>query len=171
MKTPSVVPADISHLPEIMEIYRLCVEEMNARGLFNWNNEYPSEEDIRRDIQNKDLFIFTENANPLAAVCLNEDEPPEYRDLAWKYPSPALFVHRLAVHPRKRKQKIAETMMLHAHRFAKENNYLSMRLDVLMKNLQATKLYKKLAYENAGIIHFSYLEDPFMCMEKNLAEF
>lgn len=160
-----IIQAQTEHLIEVMFIYRNCVPEMNERGLFNWNTAYPSLSQVEKDIMAGNLFLYQENYTSLGVVCLNEEEPEEYKSLNWKYPGPSLFVHRMAVMPAFRNNKIAEKLMIFSYEYARKNGYKSIRLDAILKNPQAIRLYEKTGYEPVADIHLDYQKDLFRCME------
>ncbi|MGC9343360.1 MAG: GNAT family N-acetyltransferase [Bacteroidales bacterium] len=160
-----IIQAIAHHLVEAVYIYKTCVPEMNQRGLFNWNTAYPSKQQVEEDIKQGSLYLFQENHTSIGVVCINEEEPEEYKNLDWKYPGPSLFVHRMAVLPAFRNNKIAEKMMDFTFQHAKENRYKSIRLDAILKNPPAIRLYEKTGYEPVADIHLDYQKDLFRCME------
>jgi ribosomal protein S18 acetylase RimI-like enzyme len=165
-----IIQANQEQLIEAMFIYRNCIPEMNERGLFNWNTAYPSLSQVEKDIQAGSLFLYQENHSSVGVVCLNEDEPEEYKSLRWKYPGPSLFVHRMAVMPAFRNNKIAEKLMNFTYDYARENGYKSIRLDAILKNPPAIRLYEKTGYEPVADIHLDYQKDLFRCMEMRVRE-
>lgn len=165
-----IIQAQPIHLVEAMFIYKNCIPEMNKRGLFNWNTNYPSISQVKQDIADGSLYLFVENHISLGVVCLNEKEPDEYINLDWKYPGPSLFVHRTAVMPAFRNNKIAEKLMNFTFQYAKENGYKSIRLDAILKNPQAIRLYEKTGYQRVADIHLDYQKDLFRCMEIKVNE-
>ena len=164
-RTGRIIRAEKHHLLDAMFIYKSCVREMNERELFNWNTAYPSQHGVLSDIRDESLYIYIEKHTSIGVVCLNAQEPEEYRDLKWNYDGPSLFVHRMAVHPSWRNLGVAEKMMNFAYQFAKENHFNSIRLDAIIKNPQAIRLYEKCGYEKVNTIHLSYQKDKFRCME------
>jgi ribosomal protein S18 acetylase RimI-like enzyme len=161
-----IIRATEKDLIKAVFVYQACIPEMNYRGLYNWNYAYPSPKLIEEDILKGELFIYLENYICLAAVCLNEEQPEEYKSLSWNYGERFIVVHRLGVHPEFRNMKIGEKIMQFAEDFARQNNYDSIRLDAITANPAAIRLYEKMGYEKKGSIFFSYQKDSFMCMEK-----
>ncbi|HYW93988.1 MAG TPA: GNAT family N-acetyltransferase [Bacteroidales bacterium] len=164
-----IAQAEEKDLIEIMFVYKACVADMNASGLFNWNTAYPGQHDVLADIRKGDLYLYREHNATLGVVCINHEQPDEYGDLNWKYKGPFLVVHRLAVHPAFRNRDIGGKMMKFAHELARDKGYSAIRLDVIMVNPPALKLYQKAGFENVGTIHFAYQKHPFMCMEMKTA--
>ncbi len=165
-----IAKAEEKDFPGIMFIYRVCVYDMNRQGLFNWNTAYPGAEQVLADIRRGEVWVHRENETILGVVCINQDQPGEYNDIEWKFRSPFLVVHRLAVHPLFRKRGIAAKIMESVRDMAKENGCRSVRLDAIMVNPAAMQLYARAGYRHAGKIFFSYQKDPFMCMELEIGE-
>lgn len=163
-----IIRANPAQLMGAMFLYRSCAMEMNERGLFNWNTAYPSLAEVQDDISAGNLFIYQHEFTSIAVVCLNTSEPEEYSEAKWKYPLPALVVHRLAVFPSWRNRKIAEKLMDFAYEYARGKGYRSIRLDAITSNPQAIRLYEKCGYEETGSIHFRYQRDLFRCMERKV---
>lgn len=162
----SIRKAELHNLIEVLYIYRTCVIEMNRRGFFNWNSAYPSREQLFNDIHAGNLFIYIENYTVLGVVCLNEEEPEEYKNLKFNQPEKALYVHRLAVHPEFMNNKIGSKMMSFASEYGKNHGFKSVRLDVICSNPSAIKLYTNSGYEKIGEIFFDYQKDPFIVYER-----
>lgn len=166
-----ILQAEKFHLIEAMFVYENCVLEMNQRGLFNWNTFYPSIPQVKNDIEKGNLFMYRDKNIIIGIVCLDPEEPEEYRNLSWEYPGPPLFVHRLAVYPAFRNKGIAETIMNFALKYARDNRYASIRLDAILNNPQAVRLYEKLNYKPVADIHLNYQKELFRCMEYRVNSF
>ncbi len=162
--------AEIDDFTGVMYIYRSCVPLMNKAGLFNWNYAYPDPETVRKDILNGNLHVFRENEVIFAAMCLDNRQPDEYSELEWEFGDSYLVVHRLGVHPSFRNRGIAEKMMIYAEEFAANNQFTSIRLDVISKNLQARRLYEKTGYRKVREINLAYQKDLFFCLEKGIVQ-
>jgi ribosomal protein S18 acetylase RimI-like enzyme len=160
-----IVKALPSQLFEAMYIYRSCVKEMNKAGLYNWNTAYPDPGEVEQDILKAELFLYQYYNTPIAVMCLNRSEPEGYEKMSWEFQGPSLFVHRLAVHPSRQNEGIAEKMMDFAYEYGREKGYRSIRLDAITKNPAAIRLYEKCGYQEAGHVHFAYQRDLFRCME------
>ncbi len=160
-----IIKAIPSHFLEAMFIYKSCIPGMNREGLYNWNTAYPDPEEVESDIEKGDLFLYQYHHTSIAVVCLNAEAPEGYDQINWKHKGPCLYVHRLAVHPDWRNEKIAEKIMDFSYNYAKEKGYNSIRLDAITKNPSAIRLYEKCGYEPVGNVHFDYQKHPFRCME------
>ena len=78
----------------------------------------------------------------------------------------SLYLHRLAIHPKKQGRGYAQKMMDFAEKFAINNNYTSIRLDTFSKNYRNQKFYEIRGYKRLGTIYFpKQSKFPFYCYE------
>lgn len=104
--------------------------------------------------------------NCVGIIVINEKDSPEYQGMEWSIEdSKVLFVRRLAVHPKCQKQGIARKLMDYAEKFAVENNYSSIRLDVYSGNPRAINFYEARGYKRTGQVYFPRRELPFFCYD------
>jgi len=52
--------AILSDLDTIKNITESCAKKMIANKIFQWNNNYPSKNIFKKDILNKNLYVFEE---------------------------------------------------------------------------------------------------------------
>jgi ribosomal protein S18 acetylase RimI-like enzyme len=163
--------ATADNLLDIMYLLFICIKDMNRKGMFHWNQVYPSLEIIVNDIQNKSLYILRDNWVIKGIIVLNEDQPDEYKKVTWRFGDkndPVLVIHRLAVHPIFQQQGIGNRMMEFAIGYARKNNYRVIRLDVFEGNPYANNLYSRSGFLKAGKFRFPFQETKFVCYEKKL---
>lgn len=72
------------------------------------------------------------------------------------------------VDPKYQGKGYARKLMDFADKFANENNYSSIRLDVYSQNKRVIKFYEKRKYFIRGNVNFPEREHPFYCMEKEI---
>ena len=71
---------------------------MNAEQIFQWDEQYPSREIIKKDISEGSAFGFFQSDELRGYIVLNEEYSPEYNSLEWKDKNgTALIVHRLSI--------------------------------------------------------------------------
>lgn len=164
----NIRPAIPSDLEEILEIYKACTLKMNAAGLHNWHSSYPDKQTIMNDILEAALYLI-ETDKIHGAVTLNDDQPPEYKDIKWEYHrEPYLVVHRLAVSPEQQGKGYAIHLMRFAEEFARSKNCPSIRMDVYTINAPGRELYRKLKYKELNEFYFPGYETPFIGLEKKM---
>lgn len=153
-------------LPEILELLRLLVIDMQQKGLDNWDETYPAEM-IPVDIDNKHLYKIAEDNVILGILALNEEQDQSYAQLTWQYKGKALTVHRLAVHPKAQRKGIGRRLMTFAEEFAQKEGYNAIRLDAYSKGF-IKDFYEKLNYQTVGHVILNPELDFFVCLEKEI---
>jgi len=162
MKISKAAPADTD---SIMELIRLTVNAMQAGGLFQWDENYPSREIITADIEARSLFKLTIKEEIAGIIVLNEEQFPDYQNLKWEDNGGRfLVVHRLCVLPRFQGKGLAKQLMSFTEGYAGKNKYGSIRLDTYTLNQKALALYDSLGYRRAGMV--SFRDKNFQCFEK-----
>jgi ribosomal protein S18 acetylase RimI-like enzyme len=103
-------------------------------------------------------------------IVLTEIEDVEYKTVQWLTTNIRnLYVHRLAVKPVFQGKGYAQQLMQFAESYAKENNYVSIRLDTFSKNERNQQFYEKRNYIKLASIYLpNQSEFPFYCYEKVL---
>ena len=157
-----------SDLDQLYEITKSCARDMIARGIFQWDEKYPSINILLKDIELEQIWKIEEGNTIIGIIVLTEIEDEEYKNVKWLTTNDtSLYVHRLAVYPKFQGLGYAQKLMNFAEKFAKENNYSSIRLDTFSKNKQNQNFYEKRDYTKLEKIYFlNQSEHPFYCYEK-----
>lgn len=159
--------AKISEIPEILNITRACAKSMIDRGIYQWNDHYPSEEAFRKDIDRKELYVLEENDTIIGTIVLSTLMDEEYDPISWSMPNNNnIYIHRLAVHPQEQKKGYAKVLMDFAEDYARKGGFISVRLDTFSKNARNNKFYQARGYQAVGDIYFPKQSVfPFHCYE------
>lgn len=162
--------AKILEIPEILVLARACAADMISRGIYQWDDQYPSESIFRKDIQMGRLFIKIADEKRIGVIALCEDKDPEYDEVEWITPDGKnLYVHRLAVHPQKQGLGYARELMDFAEHYARENQFSSIRLDTFSQNPRNQRFYELRGYTRLGEIFLpNQSPHPFYCYELRL---
>ncbi len=159
--------AKLAEIPEILAITKACAAYMQQKGIFQWNEQYPSKTAFLSDFKRGELYLLLENDTPIGSITLSTRMDKEYEPVAWLTATTAhLYVHRLCVHPDFQGKGYAQTLMDHAEDFAQEKGYVSVRLDTFSQNQRNQKFYETRGYQKLGDIFFpKQSEHPFHCYE------
>jgi ribosomal protein S18 acetylase RimI-like enzyme len=162
-----IVPAKISEIPEILLLTKACAQVMISKGIYQWNEHYPSKQAFERDINRKELYVLKLENKIVGTVVISTFMDDEYTSINWLSPNDNnLYIHRLAVHPSFQKQRYAVLLMEYAEAFAKAHKATSIRLDTFSQNSRNQKFYEQRGYKRLGNIHFpKQSEHPFYCYE------
>ena len=160
--------AVISNLDRVKEIAECCATDMINRNIFQWNEKYPSKKIFKEDIESNSLYLAKINQEIVGCIMLSENKDDVYKDIKWlSEDNINLYIHRLAVHPQFQKKGIGKKMMDFAEKYAKSNNYESVRLDTFSKNKRNNIFYENRGYIKLGNVYFpKQSRFPFHCYEK-----
>jgi ribosomal protein S18 acetylase RimI-like enzyme len=165
-----VRPAETGDIDDLLALLRACVNEMQARGLDQWDDVYPDRTTLAGDIQTRTLYLAARHGVPplLGALTLNQRQDPEYADVAWQIlVEPIAVVHRLMVHPAAQRTGLGRFLMRFAEREAHRLGCRAIRLDTMDANVRALALYRALGYRQAGGVRFR--KGAFTCFERRIA--
>ncbi|MDP5053031.1 MAG: GNAT family N-acetyltransferase [Congregibacter sp.] len=163
-----VVKARKSHLQDVLEVIYASRDHLISIGISQWDNHYPNEESVLRDLTDENLYIAALADSLVGTIAFSQDQEPEYTQIQWFYPGPCLVIHRLCVSPSHQGRGVGSSLMRFAEEYAKVNRFNSLRLDVYTGNPDAVNFYKNLGYEIVGQVMFPRRTLPFYCMEKDI---
>jgi GNAT superfamily N-acetyltransferase len=160
-------PADI---PAIMQIVRRVVPLMRAAGNLQWDDDYPNPEAFTKDIALAQLWVAELGLRIAGVAALTTDQEPEYAHVGWDITTPAVVVHRLAVHPDLHGLGVAAALMQQAEAVARDRGIRELRVDTNSENPATQRLFPKLGYHLVGEIGLAFRPGlRFLCYEKHLA--
>jgi GNAT superfamily N-acetyltransferase len=147
-----------------MSLIGRAIEEMERNGIDQWDAVYPDKDVILSDIASGCLYSATNEGVLLGVVALNEDQSTEYQSVNWEDRGRPLIVHRLCVDTAFQHKRVGRQLMLFAEKYARDNDYSSIRLDTFAENRIALALYESLQYQRRGLVRFR--KGDFYCLEK-----
>lgn len=159
--------AKISEITDIITISKACAQYMIDKGIYQWNEHYPSREHYEKDVNRDELFVLELEDKIIGTIVLSTYMDEEYKAVKWLTPNGnSLYVHRLSIHPENQGQGRAQELMDFAEDFAKTNNFESIRLDTFSQNKRNQRFYEARGYKKLGDIHFpKQSKHPFHCYE------
>ena len=162
--------AEINDINDIMKMIHDCANDLIGKNIFQWNEKYPSRDIFLSDIEKKNLFILKNNSGIIGCIALSHEKDIEYNDVKWLTKDDKnLYVHRLAVDPKFQKKGIGKLLMDFAEDYARNNKFISVRLDTFSKNERNNRFYKSRKYTKLDDVYFpNQSEFPFHCYEKIL---
>ncbi|MUH35796.1 GNAT family N-acetyltransferase [Zobellia amurskyensis] len=162
-----VRPAKLSEIPQILNITRACAATMIKNGIYQWNENYPSQQAFESDIERGELYVLEEDGQIIGTIVLSTLMDEEYVPIEWLTPSDKnIYIHRVSVHPDFQGKGMAQKMMAFAENYAQENAFVSVRLDTFSQNKRNQRFYEARGFERLGDIFFpKQSEHPFHCYE------
>lgn len=162
-----ILKAKIEELQEIKSLTESCARAMIDKGIYQWNEHYPSLEKLRKDILKDELFVLKKHNQILGIIVITPEKDEEYNPINWLSKTENnLYIHRLATHPDHWGKGYARQLMDFAEKLARKDNYESVRLDTFSMNKRNQKFYEARGYQRLGNIYFpKQSEHPFYCYE------
>ena len=157
----------LADIPELLQVTKACAQAMITNGIYQWNENYPSYEAFEKDIEIGQLWVLKEGDSIIGSVVISEIMDEEYKAIEWLTPNAKnVYIHRLAVHPEYQGKGLAQKLMNFAEGYAKENGFVSVRLDTFSVNKRNNSFYQKRGYQKLGDVYFpKQSEHPFHCYE------
>lgn len=143
---------------------------MIKKGIFQWNEHYPSKADFENDIRRNELYVWASVEEIIGVIAVTTVMDEAYIPVEWLNPDArAIYIHRLAVHPRHQGKGYAQKLMDYAEDFARKNGFESIRLDTFSQNKRNQLFYEKRGYRRLGDVFFpNQSAHPFHCYESVL---
>jgi ribosomal protein S18 acetylase RimI-like enzyme len=161
-----IVKGEARHVDPVWGLMGRCRRVLQADGVFQWDDVYPTRDVVQTDMRRGALFVLEDDdGRCLASVVLDDMQAEEYASLAWMGEEPALIVHRLCVDPEAQGRGHAHRLMEFAELYATRSGYASVRLDAYTGNPRSVNLYRRRGYREVGQIRFPRRELPFWCFE------
>lgn len=159
--------AKILEIPDILELTKACAKHMEKKGIFQWNETYPSKLAFEKDVSRKELFVLESENNIIGCITITPFMDEEYIPVKWLTTNENnIYIHRLAVKPEYQGKSHAQQLMHFAENYARDKGYLSIRLDTFSQNKRNQKFYEQRGYQKLENIYFPKQSDyPFYCYE------
>lgn len=134
--------AEKSDLPSLKIMFDDIVKNMHKNGITIWNEYYPYEE-FECDIENKNLYLLTQNNHIVSAFGVypstNGQDHFKWQDATAK----ALYLGRVGVNVNFLRQGVGSIVLSSALAIVKEKKASFLRLLVVENNKPAINLYLK----------------------------
>jgi len=153
-----------SDLDSIGKLYEdICGYLETHRNYPGWKKGvYPIRQDAEKGLAADALYIARIGAETAGTIILNHEPEAGYRNGKWLTTDDYRYIcviHTLAVHPDFLKCGIGTELLMFAEQVAREEQCISIRLDVVKENIPAEQLYQKCGYQPAGTVSLGYEAD------------
>lgn len=143
--------------------YEACINIINSArqqmiesGLHQWTDGYPSEDDIRNDINNGVAYVLTidHKIAVYGAVILNGE--PKYDDIdgEWLTNGNYYVIHRFATLPEFQREGYAQTFIKRVKGLCEVEQVPSIKVDTHIKNLKMVNLLASMGFCYCGVIDY-----------------
>lgn len=159
--------AKVTEIPQILDLTRACGAALRAEGIFQWTADYPSETAFRQDVDRGELWVLETTEGISGTMTLSETMDREYEAVRWLTPQGnQRYLHRLGIHPALQGKGLAQQLMDHAERMARQQGAVSIRLDTFSRNARNQRFYEMRGYHRLGAVYFPGQSPyPFYCYE------
>jgi hypothetical protein len=86
--------AVLMDLDIITKILKDTLAEMHSYNNYQWDENYPNKQDFINDINEGSLYVYEDNCLVIGFLCINIEEPVEYKGLNWSLNKGAYILHR-----------------------------------------------------------------------------
>lgn len=162
--------ASKTELKEIYLLYKECSRDLNKKNIYMWDENYPTKDLLEKEIKAGNLYIKRVDNQLVVSFVLNDYQDEVWEGVNWEEEN-FIGLHLLAVHPDYQKRGFGTKVLSFTDKFAKENGFESIHLDVLSINFNAVKLYQDNGYIKVGELYFDFKPKnyrKYFCYEKIL---
>lgn len=148
--------AELKYIEEMCRITQEAKEQLKRLGLDQWQKGYPSREIWLEDIENKMTWLAMDDDGEkvLGAFAYQVTPDVSYGEIdgAWLTDGPYASMHRVCVSDDSKGRGVAGAMFAHGFSMAKEQGFVSARIDTHPGNLPMQKALKKAGFVFCGRI-------------------
>lgn len=153
--------ATLQDLPAIAAIYdEIHTEEENGRARIGWiRGIYPTKATAQSALQRDDLFVEEANGKIVGAAIINQQQVDVYREGRWQYDAQdreVMVLHTLVISPRAAGNGYGGKFVAFYEAYASARGCRFLRMDTNAVNRSARTLYRKLGYQEIGVVPTSF---------------
>lgn len=115
--------------------------------------DYPSESSVRAMAKQGSQFVCSDGEMIIGAFVLNEDPQGKYENAIWSKQlalGEYMVCHAFAIEPALQGTGIGKKVIEFCQKYAKEQEYKAIRLDVVPDNFPAKRLYEGCGFQYVG---------------------
>lgn len=148
--------AETTDIERIWEIILQAKEQMKRLNTHQWDENYPTVETIRGDIEKQIGYVLCKENRLLAYGVVSFDREPAYDTIEgeWRNELPYLIVHRLAVADEVKGQGIARLFILQAEEVSRRKGIYNFRVDTKFDNTYMLRLIDSLGFRYSGEVYY-----------------
>jgi ribosomal protein S18 acetylase RimI-like enzyme len=145
---------EIDKLDDVYQIITECHQWLTERGLEQW--KYYTLDVVRKKFEDHDVFMITEDNEPIGSVFLSMEKPYYYTDEDNNYftdpESTGVYITGLGVRPQFHGKGYAKELLKFIESYAKSNNVKYLRLDARGDYKEVIKFYRDWGFNNVGSV-------------------
>ena len=139
--------AEKSDIDDVVKLIKAAIVQMEADGIYQWDDIYPAKEDFINDIEKKSLYLAIDSKKLAAIYVISAESDEAYKNATWESNDESAYIlHRFCVSPDYQNKGIGKEVLAHIETQIYEMGYKSIRLDAFTENPYAQRLYRKNGY-------------------------
>ena len=131
---------------ELLALYRAAAQAANQSGHSHWDEDYPSPETIREDIENGCLYVWREDGKIVAAITFMHPYDLDGLGISWTPVKRAVEACRFCLAPSKQGKGRARAYFLSGIELLREQGVEAMRYLCACENIAAYRIYTGLGH-------------------------
>ena len=148
--------ANKKDIDQIMQIIADARESIGRLGIDQWQYGYPTRDSVKEDIVLGRTFVVLNDDKICATFALIYGFEPTYKKIycgSWLGDGEYITIHKIAIDKEHRGKGIAELIIDFIAMFARQNGYVSIRVDTHQGNIPMRKMVEKNGFEYCGNIY------------------
>ena len=148
-----------SDIESIMKMIHQAKNYFKKKGIDQWQNNYPNEDTILADINNKIGYVLVKDNSIVGTAAISFDKERTYDFIYegnWISNDKYAVIHRLAIDNEYKGLGLSSLILKSVEEMCKNKNIMSIKIDTHEENLSMQKFFKKNGFKYCGVI---YLED------------
>ena len=148
--------ATINDMPYIMNIFKQAQNYFKENNIDQWQNNYPSEAIIMKDIKNNDSYVMVENEKIIATIYISFEEDEDYKKIykgKWISEGDYCVIHRIAVDNTYKGKGIFKNLIKAVEQMCITKNITTIKVDTHEDNLNMQNALKKNGFKYCGIVY------------------
>ena len=148
--------ASVHDIPQIWTIIQQAIVRRKNDGSQQWQDGYPNEDLIRKDIVDGIGYVLTDDDKIVGYAAILFNDEPAYEKLkgTWLTNEDFAVVHRVAISDDYLGKGLAQKIFLFTEDLALDNNIFSIKVDTNFDNIPMLKILEKLGYTYCGEVFF-----------------
>ena len=145
----------VEDITEIMRIIKEAQEYFKSKGIDQWQDGYPNEDNLKGDISADESYVMLIDAEIVGTAAISFRGESTYDKIyegEWLSDRKYGVVHRVAVSNEFKGQGISHKIMKFSEDKCKELGYSSIKIDTHKENFVMRGLLEKNGFEYCGII-------------------
>ena len=157
MKDYIIRKADETDLEAISIIYEKIHDlEEKGKQTIGWiRNVYPTKQTAKAAIERKEMFVLEKKGIVMASAIINQQQVDAYKSGKWHYQvqdEDVCVLHTLVILPDISGKGYGKIFVKFYEDHARKMGWNELRMDTNERNQIARSLYKKLGYQEIGIV-------------------